>query len=361
MTHHFRIEASSAKLSRRQVMIGAAGLSFALALEGPAAYAAVLGSERTGKALSPWVSIAPDGTITIMSAATEMGQGSMTSLPLIIAEELDADWSKVRIVPAPPVEAVYGNPGFQGMMYTAGSNAVTSYYTPLRQFGAQVRRVLLDNAGTQARRPGRGTHHRAERGGACEIRPQAQLRRHRALCRDAGEGAGDQARAAQESERLPADHQGRDAHRAAGQGQRHGALRHRRAGAEHAVRHGAAGAGRRLGAGQDRRQQGQGDSRRGADRALAVRRRRARRSAVGGIRGAPGADATRSPGAGPARPGASTATRASSGSLPTPRTRCEGRPSGARSAIRAPCCRRPRRRWTPSIAATTPITRRWSR
>ena len=67
-----------------------------------------------------------------MSAATEMGQGSMTSLPLIIAEELDADWSKVRIVPAPPIEAIYGNPGFQGMMYTAGSNAVTSYYTPLR-------------------------------------------------------------------------------------------------------------------------------------------------------------------------------------------------------------------------------------
>ena len=59
------------------------------------------------------MSIAPDGTITIMSAATEMGQGSMTSLPLIIAEELDADWSKVRIVPAPPIEAIYGNPGFQ--------------------------------------------------------------------------------------------------------------------------------------------------------------------------------------------------------------------------------------------------------
>ncbi len=146
MTQQFRIETSTATLSRRQMMIGAAGFSFAIALDGPAAHAAVLASERTGKALSPWVSIAPDGTIIIMSAATEMGQGSMTSLPLIIAEELDADWSKVRIVPAPAVEAIYGNPGFQGMMYTAGSNAVTSYYTPLRQFGAQVRRVLLDNA-----------------------------------------------------------------------------------------------------------------------------------------------------------------------------------------------------------------------
>src|SRR2546421_9007106 len=135
----------NAPLSRRQVMIGAAGLSFAVVL-GTRAGAATLAAERTGKALSPWVSIAGDGTITIMSAATEMGQGSMTSLPLIIAEELDADWSRVRIVPAPPLDKIYGNPGFGGMMYTAGSNAVTSYYRPLRTIGAQVRRVLIDNA-----------------------------------------------------------------------------------------------------------------------------------------------------------------------------------------------------------------------
>src|SRR6266540_2846100 len=130
-------------LSRRQVMAGAAGLTFAVALAGRADPLVAQGS---GKALSPWVSIATDGTITIMSPATEMGQGTMTSLPLVIAEDLDADWSKVRIVPAPPIDAIYGNPGFGGLMYTAGSNAVRSYYRPLRTFGAQVRRVLLDNA-----------------------------------------------------------------------------------------------------------------------------------------------------------------------------------------------------------------------
>jgi isoquinoline 1-oxidoreductase subunit beta len=154
MTQHIAIEnlhptpSARTRLSRRQVMVGAAGLTFAVALGANrrAASAALVG-ERAGKALSPWVSIAADGTITIMSPATEMGQGSMTSLPLIIAEELDADWSKVRVVPAPPIDAIYGNPGFGGMMYTAGSNAVTSYYQPLRVFGAQVRRVLLDNAG----------------------------------------------------------------------------------------------------------------------------------------------------------------------------------------------------------------------
>ena len=154
MTQHIAIENLHAapsrrtRLSRRQVMVGAAGFTFAVALGvNRRAAAAALSGERAGKALSPWVSIAGDGTITIMSPATEMGQGSMTSLPLIIAEELDADWSKVRVVPAPPIDAVYGNPGFGGMMYTAGSNAVTSYYQPLRVFGAQVRRVLLDNAG----------------------------------------------------------------------------------------------------------------------------------------------------------------------------------------------------------------------
>jgi isoquinoline 1-oxidoreductase beta subunit len=139
------IKSLNASVSRRQIMIGAAGLSFAIALGGRVD-AAVLAAEQTGQVLSPWVSIATDGTITIMSAATEMGQGSMTSLPLIIAEELDADWSRVRIVPAPPLDNIYGNPGFGGMMYTAGSNAVTSYYRPLRTLGAQVRRVLLDNA-----------------------------------------------------------------------------------------------------------------------------------------------------------------------------------------------------------------------
>lgn len=141
-THERRFQAP---VSRRQIMIGVAGLSFAITL-GRRVGAAEIASERSGEVLTPWVSIAPDGTITIMSAAAEMGQGSMTSLPLIIAEELDADWSKVQIVPAPVIEKIYGNPGFGGMMYTAGSNAVRSYYDNLRLFGAQARRVLLDNA-----------------------------------------------------------------------------------------------------------------------------------------------------------------------------------------------------------------------
>src|ERR1700720_1421512 len=105
-------------ISRRQVMTGAAGLTFAIALGGmDGAAAAVPAGETQGKALSPWVSIAPDGTISIMSPAIEMGQGSMTSLPRILAEEMDADWTQVHVVPAPPIDEIYANPQF-GMMYT---------------------------------------------------------------------------------------------------------------------------------------------------------------------------------------------------------------------------------------------------
>jgi isoquinoline 1-oxidoreductase beta subunit len=141
------IDPLNAVVSRRRVMIGTAGLTFAIALDGAGkSDAAAPAGEAKGVSLSPWASIAPDGTVSIMSPATEMGQGSMTSLPVIFAEELDADWAKIRIVPAPIIERIYGNPAFGGAMYTAGSTAVTAYFVPLRIFGAQVRRVLLDNA-----------------------------------------------------------------------------------------------------------------------------------------------------------------------------------------------------------------------
>src|SRR5712671_5666831 len=138
------IAIQTTEVSRRALMIGAAGFTFAVT-SGLRTGAAA----RSGEvALSPWVTISTDDTVAIMSPAAEMGQGSLTSLPLILAEELDADWAKVRVVVAPPNDALYKNPAF-GYMYTAGSNAVTSYYKDLRKFGAQVRKVLLANAGNR--------------------------------------------------------------------------------------------------------------------------------------------------------------------------------------------------------------------
>ena len=132
------------EISRRGLMVGAAGLTFAAA--SGLRFAEAQTAHISDLALSPWVTIATDDTVAIMSPAAEMGQGSLTSLPLILAEELDADWSKVRVIVAPPNDDLYKNPSF-GFMYTAGSNAVTSYFKPLRLFGAQVRKVLLANAG----------------------------------------------------------------------------------------------------------------------------------------------------------------------------------------------------------------------
>ena len=99
------------------------------------------------KAMSPWVKIAADNTVTILTPGAEMGQGSMTSLPLIVAEEMDADWSKVQLEWCPADVETYGydNNGRKSMAIT-GSNAVRRYYAQLRMVGAQVRKVLIANA-----------------------------------------------------------------------------------------------------------------------------------------------------------------------------------------------------------------------
>jgi isoquinoline 1-oxidoreductase beta subunit len=83
-----------------------------------------------------------------MSPAAELGQGSFTSLPVIFAEELDADWKRVKIVQSPMDGAKYGNPFYnmQLGLITTSSVTVRAYYKPLRIAGAQARRVLLDAA-----------------------------------------------------------------------------------------------------------------------------------------------------------------------------------------------------------------------
>ncbi len=271
-------------------MIGAAGLTFAIALgANNRAGAATLAGARTGKALSPWVSIAGDGTITLMSPATEMGQGSMTSLPLILAEELDADWQKVRVVPAPPNAALYGNPNFGGvMMYTAAQQRSDRLFPP----AAHLRRAGPPRAprqcGQTLGRPHRRVDHRAECGGACEIGPPPHLRRDRRLCRDSRQAAGNQARGFEEAGAVPAHRQGRDARRAAEQGQRQRNLQHRRPGPGDALWRSTPRPGRRIGPAQDRRRQGKGGHGRHRYLSVAARRRGGRRDAVGGICGTRG-------------------------------------------------------------------------
>jgi isoquinoline 1-oxidoreductase beta subunit len=133
----------SSQISRRDLLAGSAGLTLVFAIGG------VSGNAAAQAPYSPvvWLTIATDGTISIVSPAAEMGQGTRTTLPAIIADELDADWAMVRTV-LPPAwdEKKWGNPGYGGGFQTSSSNSVQSYFTPLRIAGAQARRVLLDAA-----------------------------------------------------------------------------------------------------------------------------------------------------------------------------------------------------------------------
>jgi isoquinoline 1-oxidoreductase beta subunit len=146
-----QIKPGSFDVSRRGFTKGAAGLTFAFALSG-----AMLGrlSEvfaAEGAKLNAWVTIGQDDTITILCPSSEMGQGVLTALPLILAEELDADWSKVKCELAPGNPKLYGGAHkmFPGAQVTLASVSVPAYFTPLRIAGAQARKVLLDNVAEQ--------------------------------------------------------------------------------------------------------------------------------------------------------------------------------------------------------------------
>jgi isoquinoline 1-oxidoreductase beta subunit len=134
-------------LSRRGLLVGAGGLSFCIALGGNGrAMVSLAEAEPAPGVLSAWVTIRPEG-ITILSPGAEMGQGSLTALAAIIAEELDADWSEVSVDFTPSDAETYGYGSRGGRsMAIVGSRAVRSYFDQLRLAGAQVRKVLLINA-----------------------------------------------------------------------------------------------------------------------------------------------------------------------------------------------------------------------
>jgi len=93
---------------------------------------------RAGQAFTPnaWIRITADDRITILVEKPELGQGSRTYTAMMVAEELEADWSTIRVVQAPTVPAIYKE------LRTAGSGGVESTYLAMRQAGAQARELL---------------------------------------------------------------------------------------------------------------------------------------------------------------------------------------------------------------------------
>ena len=90
-----------------------------------------------------FVAIDTDGTVTIIAHRSEMGTGSRTGLPMVVADELEADWSRVHIVQAPGDEPRYGNQD------TDGSRSMRHFIQPMRQCGAAMRQMLEQAAATQ--------------------------------------------------------------------------------------------------------------------------------------------------------------------------------------------------------------------
>lgn len=131
--------------SRRDFLAGSAAGGLALALgvsgqvfaqDGPPKYGAY--GMPNGVVEDPlvFVSIAPDGIVTITCHRAEMGQGVRTGVPMILADELEADWSKVRIVQAPGDEPRFGNQD------TDGSRTTRHFFMPMRRCGASARQML---------------------------------------------------------------------------------------------------------------------------------------------------------------------------------------------------------------------------
>jgi len=138
-----------ARISRRSFIGSTVGLTFAIGLSPNGSWLiSEAGAKASENQIGAWVRISPDDQITIITPAAEMGQGSMTGVPVALAEEMDADWTKVTLEMAPADPEIYGysRGGGSKSMRISGSRAIRSYFAPMRLAGAQVRKVLIQAA-----------------------------------------------------------------------------------------------------------------------------------------------------------------------------------------------------------------------
>ncbi|MDR3690113.1 MAG: molybdopterin-dependent oxidoreductase [Fimbriimonas sp.] len=132
-------------ISRRSFIqiVGGVGASLALASFSSLACADLGGAKaaklKKGVVFAPnaFVKVDPDGLVTVSIIAPDAGQGSRTSLAMLVAEELDVDWHNIRVTQAPTDSAVYGNQGI------GGSHTIVSLYQELREIGAATRAMLI--------------------------------------------------------------------------------------------------------------------------------------------------------------------------------------------------------------------------
>jgi len=140
---------SGGDLDRRSFLVtasaAAGGLTLAFAI--PSAKAA-----RGAPEITCWIAIAPDDTVTVRVARSEMGQGAMTGLAMLVAEELECDWRKVRTEFVSPTLNLQKN-RIWGDTSTGASRSIASSQDYLRRAGATAREMLIAAAAAQWRVP----------------------------------------------------------------------------------------------------------------------------------------------------------------------------------------------------------------
>ena len=162
--------------SRRKFLLGSAvvGSGFALGFSLPSGKARAQGTDNTR--VNIWVEVATDDTVTIRYARSEMGQGSLTSAPQLVADELDANWDQVRIAYVDVTEHLQLDRAW-GDMATVGSRTIRGSQQYLREAGAAARALLVQAAAQTWEVP------------ASEITVQNGIVRHAASGRESGFGA----------------------------------------------------------------------------------------------------------------------------------------------------------------------------
>ncbi|MBP0111885.1 xanthine dehydrogenase family protein molybdopterin-binding subunit [Bradyrhizobium vignae] len=140
-------------LSRRSLLTGGLAGGFLLAFHLPLRAAInepVQPLDNTQGKFAPnaFIRIDETGRTVLIMPQVEMGQGTYTSISAVLAEELDADWSKVEVQHAPPNDKLYGNPTF-GLQVTGNSNSIRAWWLPLRKAGATARAMLVQAAAAQ--------------------------------------------------------------------------------------------------------------------------------------------------------------------------------------------------------------------
>lgn len=132
------------EMNRRDLLKGA-GLTLAVLGGGSLLNAcASPGTSTAPLAPNQFLRVGTDGTVTVISPNTELGQGAYTGLATLVAEELDADWNQIVIEAAPADVKLYGNPAFGGALQgTGGSSTMPGMWEPMRKAGATARAMLV--------------------------------------------------------------------------------------------------------------------------------------------------------------------------------------------------------------------------